>query len=542
MRKTDIRYRRYYWIIILIVIAIPSTVYFFGDTMMIPYTTDSGYVQKMTSIRIDNDVDIFDDNTIHEITIDMDWEDYESLIETYEQTEEKEYFKTDINIDGITIEDVGIRLKGNMGLQTAFKGSSQIDTMQLPFLVKFDKYVEGQNYQGISEMCIRIGSSDALLEEPLALYAHSISGAVVPEWSYASVKVSELDPAYYVICENINDYYLIKYFDDYDGVLYKAGNFVSFTYKGDLQIDYMDDFDQKTQVNEADYTYLIEFLEFVSESSNEQFEEQLSDWVDVDALITMMAVNDLVENSDSFSGLNSNYYLYYDQDSEKFLILTWDMNLAFGAMMGQGDMQKGGAFNNMEDRENFAAAAPNGIQQIDMENMTNFTSPEGMNMSGPMMDRGNMTEFTPPDGGQFSAGMEKMMQENTGEMDDFAAPAEGFGNRPDRMGGMEDMPDMADGNLPEGVERGEMNSRNNAENTLKDRFFANENFSTLYEERYEEIANGIYCNNLLLEKLDLIAETFTEYNSEHNLLDQESYDSEVEDMRSYIEEKQAENC
>lgn len=137
-----------------------------------------------------------------------------------------------------------------------------------------------------------------------------------------------------------------------------------------------------------------------------------------------------------------------------------------------------------------------------------------------------------------------MMGENAGEMDNFAAPAGGFGNRtkPDRMGDMGDMPDMANGNFPGGVERGEMDSRNNAENTLKDRFFANENFSALYEERYEEIANGIYCNDLLLEKLDLIAETFTEYNSGHNLLDQESYDSEVEDMRSYIEEIQAENC
>lgn len=397
----DIRIRRYYWVIILIVLSISSTVYFFGDTVMIPYTTDSGYVQKMTSITIDNDVDLFDDSTIHEIKIDMDWEDYKSLIETYEQTEEKEYFKTDITIDGITIEDVGIRLKGNMGLQTTFKGISQIDTMQLPFLVKFDEYVEGQDYQGISEMCIRIGSSDALLEEPLALYSHSISGAVVPEWSYASVKVSDLNPAYYVICENINENYLIKYFDDYNGVLYKAGNFVSLTYKDDLQTDYMDDFDQKTQVNEADYAYLIEFLKFVSESSDEQFEEQLSDRVDVDALITMMAVNDLVENSDSFSGMNSNYYLYYNQNTEKFLIMAWDMNLAFGAMMEHGDMQKGGAFDNMGDRGNFTASAPDGMQQMDMENMNNFAPPEGINMLDTMMERGNMTEFTPPERGEF---------------------------------------------------------------------------------------------------------------------------------------------
>ncbi|ETA68196.1 spore coat assembly protein [Methanolobus tindarius DSM 2278] len=527
----DIRLRRNYWIIILIIVSISSTLYFFGDEMIIPYTTDSGYVTKMTRFNIENNVDLFSENMIHEIDVDMDWDDYESLLKTYEETGEKDYFKTDITIDGVTVEDVGIRLKGQLTLQTTFQGSNQMDSMQLPFLVKFDEYVDGQCYQGITELCIRIGSSYALLEEPLALYTHSISGAVVPEWAYASVKISELDPAYYVICENIDESYLINYFDDYEGVLYKAGNSVTFAYKGEDQTEYMEDFEQKTKKNEEDFAPFIAFLKFIDESSDDEFEEQLGDWVDIDALITMMAVNDLVENSDSFSGMNSNYYLYYDQRTEKFLILAWDMNLAFGAMMGQGDMQRGGAFGNMDDRGNNTGIPPGDMQEMNMENMINFTPTEGMNMNASMMQQDNKSKFTPPDGD--------------------------FGNltRPERMSEIGDMPDMGDmaggnfpgemqgyGNLGEGVERGEMNSQNSAENALKDRFFANENFSALYKERYEEIANGIYCNDLLLEKLDLIAETFTEYNSEYSIMDQETYDSEVEDMRNYIEEKQAENC
>lgn len=549
----DIRIRRYYRVIILIVLSISSLVYFFGDTMMIPYTTDSGYVQKMTSITIDNDVDLFDESIIHEIYVDMDREDYESLIEAYGQTKEKEYYKTDITIDGVTVGDVGIRLKGQLTLQQRFKGIDQIESMQLPFLVKFDEYEDGQNYQGITELCIRVGSSDALLEEPLALYAHSISGAVVPEWSYASVQVSDLDPAYYVICENIDESYLIKYFDDYEGILYKAGNSVSFTYKGEDQTEYMDDFEQKTQQNEEDFTPFIEFLKFIDESNDEEFEENLSDWLDIDALITMMAVNDLVENSDSFSGMNSNYYLYYNQNTEKFTFLAWDMNLAFGAMMGQGDMQRGGAFDNMGDKGNRTAGRPGEMQEMDMENMDNFTPSEDMDMNASMTVQGNMTGFAPPDGKEFPGDMEEMMPEN---MDNSTVARRDFGNMdmPEGMEEMSAMPGMENRTFPGGmqgggnenrgggVERGEMNSGGRSENTLKERFLANENFSALYEERYEEIANGIYCNDLLLGKLNLIAETFTEYNAEHKLMDQESYDSEVEDMRNYIEEKQAENC
>lgn len=40
----------------------------------------------------------------------------------------------------------------------------------------------------------------------------------------------------------------------------------------------------------------------------------------------------------------------------------------------------------------------------------------------------------------------------------------------------------------------------------------------------------------------LMAGTFTEYNAGHRLMNQDDYDAEVEDMRSYIEEKMAEVC
>ena len=116
------------------------------------------------------------------------------------------------------------------------------------------------------------------------------------------------------------------------------------------------------------------------------------------------------------------------------------------------------------------------------------------------------------------------------------------------MGGME-MPQAEGGNFTNmpggmqnenehgGVERGERGRQNNAENVLKERFFENENFSAMYEERYLEIADNIYRKNLLLEELSRIYETFTEYNSKANLLSQEEYDTEVEDMKSYIEDK-----
>lgn len=545
----DIKIRRYYWAVLFLCLTIFSLVCFFGDAMIVPYSSDAGYQENLSKVTIENNVDLFDDSVIHDIEIELDRDDYESMLETYEQTDLKDYFKTDVVIDGVTVKDVGIRLKGQMTLQQAFRGSEDLESMELPFLIKFDKYVDGQNYEGITELAVRRGSSETLLEEPLALYAHKVSGEVIPEYSYASVTVSDLDPIYYEICENIDESFLEKYFGDSEGVLYKAGNFVDLTYKGNDQTEYMEDFEQKTQVNDADFSYLIDFLKFVNESTDQEFEEELPKRLDLDSFITMMAVNDLVENSDSFSGMNSNYYLYYSPETKMFTILPWDMNLAFGAMMGQGNMQRGGAFENLNTTFNRTGGNPGNFNRI------GANSSGGMGEMGlPQGEAGNFSNV--PEGmqipqqgvgGNFSAVPEGMQM---GEMQIPQGEGGNFSNVPEEMKGGMQMPKGDRGNFsaapegmqnenlkPGGVQRGERGKQNNAANVLKERFFENENFSAMYEERYSEIADNIYRKNLLLTELSKISETFTEYNSKANLLDQEDYDSEVEDMKSYIEDK-----
>lgn len=468
----NIKLKRYYHIILLFIVSILFLCYFYGHTMIVPYNTVSASQENIKNITIKNNVNLFDDTKIHEVQINLDWNDYKSLIETYEQTGLKDYYKTDIVIDGVTIKNVGIRLKGNKSLMDTFKGSSEIKSMQLPFLIKFDKYVKGQNYQGITELAIRTGSGDvgsgeALLEEPLAFYVSRMSGAVVPECSYASVTVSDLKPAYYEICENVNENYLEKHFNDSKGVLYKVKNFANTTYKGDDQVEYKEYFDQKTKVHKEDFAHLIGFLKFINESSDKEFEEHLSDWVDVDSLTTTMAINGLVDNNDSFSGTNSNYYFYYSPETKKFNVLAWDMNLAFGAM------EKTMARPPEQNKDNFKKSMQGG-------------------------------KFNCPAGSQREFQQNKNSEEG------------------------------------ENVNKSKNIPMSGGKNVLKERFLANKKFNAMYKEKYLEIADNIYGRNLLLKKLNAISNTFTKYNSENNLLNQESYDKKILEMRNYIENKKIE--
>ncbi|MBQ5944904.1 CotH kinase family protein [bacterium] len=63
---------------------------------------------------------------------------------------------------------------------------------------------------------------------------------------------------------------------------------------------YSDYFTQKTRVNDYDLSPLIRMLKFVTESDDEEFEAEINDYIDVESVLTVLAIDDFVGNNDSF--------------------------------------------------------------------------------------------------------------------------------------------------------------------------------------------------------------------------------------------------
>lgn len=499
----DIKIKRHYKAVLLFIFVIFFFGFVIGDTMITPYSSENKIKVNTALTNIENEIYIFDDSKIHEIEVKMTQEDYDSMFSTFKETKTKDYFPADITIDGVTIKNVGIRLKGNSSLNNIFGGNSKgmnnegnyTKNIQAPYLIKLDKYVDGQSYQGITEIAVRTGSfrgSVSLLEESLSLYVFREVGQIVPEYSYASVKLMDNEPLYYVICENIDGNYVEKYFGDTDGNLYKKGNSTDFSYKGEDQTKYVDEYELKTNKKEEDYSSLIEFLKFISESSDQEFEEELPNWLDLDSFVTMLALNDLLDNQDSFSGQGRNFYLYYNPETKQFTMLAWDFNLAFGGFGGGGNRDSNNSFQGPGDMQapgrdfNRSFQPREGMQTPNMDANGTFQRPEAMQTPNGDFNR----SFEGRDG----AGDIQMM---------------------DQRGGT---------------------------NMLKERFFANEKFNLMYEERYEELSKIIYCDDLLLEKIEYISNIFEEYNKEHKILDQETYDSDVREKIDFINNKKKSFC
>ena len=107
MSLTRKRNRPYLVIIIVFLLVVT----YFGTVRIISYTIGNRGEITTTTNDIENTIDLFDNSQIHTITLAMTSGEYQNMLTTYTETKEKYYYKVDIIIDGVTIEDVGVRLK-----------------------------------------------------------------------------------------------------------------------------------------------------------------------------------------------------------------------------------------------------------------------------------------------------------------------------------------------------------------------------------------------------------------------------------------------
>jgi spore coat protein CotH len=146
--------------------------------------------------------------------------------------------------------------------------------------------------------------------------------------------MNDADETLYVISEILDEGYLAKYFENANGVLYKAEVGSTLSYVDDNPSSYARSFSQETRENDADLAPLIAFTRFLDQSDDATFASDLPKWLDVDAFASYLALNNLLVNTDSMLGMNNNYYLYYDETSKQFTLLMWDANESMGKLGG----------------------------------------------------------------------------------------------------------------------------------------------------------------------------------------------------------------
>ncbi|MDP6759639.1 MAG: CotH kinase family protein [Acidimicrobiales bacterium] len=205
----------------------------------------------------------------------------------------------------------------------------------LPWLVKFDEFVDGQRYQGLEEVVVRSSPTATALNETLALGIVGLAGEPTQRSVHTAFSVNGGDRALRHLIEVPDDVWEGRSFGS-DGVLYKALTRGTWQYQGEDPLAYTDSFSQETRRNRQDLQPLIDFVRFLDEADDESFASELPARLDVGSFARYLALMDLLANFDDIDGPGNNAYLRFDLDTERFRILTWDLNFALQGGVGRG--------------------------------------------------------------------------------------------------------------------------------------------------------------------------------------------------------------
>ncbi|MFG3087122.1 CotH kinase family protein [Streptomyces antibioticus] len=407
-------------------VGLASMVWFLGDARISPYVTSSSRVEAdAITENVEGTVDLYDTSAEHSIQLTYQQTDFDKMMKEFKEDGTKDYIEADLVIDGVYLNDVGIRLKGNSTLSSLRGGGrgmpgggegglgggrelpegaqggapgggqggaggmggmggmvqynlSAEKPEELPWLVKIDEYVEGRAYQGEREISLRPGSNGQVpLNEALSLSLTEKSGQKAERYGFTELKVNNRPAVTRLMVEAPDTDYADDVADG-NGVLYKAKASGSFEYRGDDPTEYESSFKQLNKKGSQDLEPVMKLIKWVDSASDEEFARDLDQYVDVESLAAYLAAQNLLLNFDDMAGPGKNYLLWYDLDTKKFSVLGWDYNLTFSGdatagpddsiSMGGGGMPGGGA-----GQEGLPEGAPEGFPEGLPEG-----APEGM--------------------------------------------------------------------------------------------------------------------------------------------------------------------
>lgn len=326
----------------------------------------------------------YDSSTVHSISVTVDETAYAEMLQTYAETGDKEWISATVVVDGVTYENAGIKLKGNSSLRGLAQalaaesgdasGEGQADDGEatagqdgvggmgggpggglgggpggdlspeepegLPWRIKLDEYVDGQNHEGETDFVIRGSSSETALNEALALEMLDEAGLATQQASSTRFSVNGSEEELRLVVQNPDDQSWYEETVDDNGVLFKAESGGDYNYRGSDYTAYVEAFDLEANpedlTDEEAYQPLIELLGFIDDADDETFAAELGSYLDVDSFAEYLAIEELLGNTDDIDGPGNNAYLAYDPDTGLFTVIAWDHNLALGSGMGGG--------------------------------------------------------------------------------------------------------------------------------------------------------------------------------------------------------------
>jgi len=208
------------------------------------------------------------------------------------------------------LRDVGIRLKGMGSFRPVHEKPS--------LAVKFDEFVEDQEYSGLTKLLFNNSVQDhTYMVEALGTQLFLDAGLPAARVTHAKVILNGRDLGLYVVIEAMNKRFLKQHFTSSNGNLYEA---------------YLQDIDGRLEQDNGEATDKSDIRALLAacrvRDPGQRF-RQMSKVLDVDRFVSFTAMEILMGHWDGYATHTNNYRVYHDPTSDKMVFITHGLDWAF---------------------------------------------------------------------------------------------------------------------------------------------------------------------------------------------------------------------
>lgn len=272
---------------------------------------------------------LFDGDQVHEFHLTFEQDDWwEQLENNYES---QVYIEASFDWGNIHMDTIGVRFKGG----SSYMGNM---TMKKSFKLDIDVFVDGQEIYGLDKLNLNCNFNDpSFVREICGYEICQAAGLPTERSSFVALYINDTYWGLYTLVEQCDQEFIDSRFGSGEnGNLWKGDEHGSLEYLGSSPYHYYGLYELKTNEEENDWTALIDLTYGINNTPVPYLLDSLSDLMDINSALALLAVDNLVVNLDSYAGRCCNYYLYNRERDDRFVFANWDMNESWGVFNSWG--------------------------------------------------------------------------------------------------------------------------------------------------------------------------------------------------------------
>ncbi len=271
---------------------------------------------------------LFKSSFIHNINITFTQSNFWDSLMYYKQHSDSFNLSTqnmsgNVIIDGVQINTVGVKLKGN----SSFGYPGQKKSIKL----SFNQYVPGQKLEGLTVLDLNNNTLDpTMMREKLLLDFMNKKGLAAPRCIYARVSYNGQYVGLYKMIEEVDKEFISTRFANWGGNLFKGDPKGTLMWGGNNPATYYPWYELHSNNSINNWGDLVNFIDNVNNTPSATFYDTLETQLSTTSFIGQWAARNLFVDLDAYFHAPHNYYLYHNTVTQRFEWATWDVSVAFG--------------------------------------------------------------------------------------------------------------------------------------------------------------------------------------------------------------------